>query len=163
MIQRRTLILTGASTLAAGLAGCASSTVTPYTGELAYSAPTAAGIVTDDALAAVNAFRRSRGRGPLRTDPTLGRAAQDHAIAMARQGRISHDRFSRRIRAAGITTGAAENVAAGQPDLAAALRAWENSRGHRANLLGDFSRLGVALARHPASGNRPYWAMILAG
>lgn len=147
MITRRTLLIAGTAALAVGLpvaAGAASQ------------------VVTGQALGAVNAYRAANGRGAVSSDPVLGQAAAEHAIAMARSGRLGHDRFRARMRRNGISGSAAENVAVGQADIAAVLAAWQRSRGHRRNLLGGFSRVGLAVARDPASGNRPYWTMILA-
>lgn len=81
---------------------------------------------------------------------------------MAKSGRLNHNRFRARMRSHGIAGSAAENVAMGQPNLPSVIASWQKSRGHRRNMLGNFSRVGVAVARDSASGNRPYWTMILA-
>jgi uncharacterized protein YkwD len=60
-----------------------------------------------------------------------------------------------------VTLPAAENIAAGQDSVARAVQAWIDSPKHLHNMLGNYSGLGVAIARNPASGNRPYWAMVL--
>ncbi|MEM6462339.1 MAG: CAP domain-containing protein [Pseudomonadota bacterium] len=119
-------------------------------------------IVTSQALNVVNAFRSKNGRRPLKADPVLARAALDHSKAMAENGKLNHNRFRARLRSFGISGAAAENVAGGQPNLASVVAAWEKSRGHRRNMLGNYNRAGVAVARNSASGNRPYWTMILA-
>ena len=148
--RRRFLIVSGAAALAL------------MTDGLLLSEAEAAGssIVTNNALAAVNAYRRANGRGNLRADATLGRAAQSHSISMAQSGRISHKRFKQRMRQYGIKGYAAENVASGQKDIDRVLRAWKRSSGHRRNMLGNYSRVGLAVAYR---GNRPYWTMMLAG
>ena len=157
MIERRALLLTGASLLAAGLTGCTSAMVTSSTGP---AAP--ATVVTAEALAPLNRLRAASGLGPVRADPALEQAATQHARAMARSGRVTHAGFRNRMRGNGIMGAAAENIASGQPSVDAVMEAWSGSRGHRTNMLGDFDRVGVALARNPASGNRPYWTMVLA-
>lgn len=119
-------------------------------------------IVTGRALGAVNAYRKANGREALKADSALGRAARDHSIAMAKAGRLNHTQFRSRLRKFKISGTAAENVASGQTDIAAVLASWQKSRGHRRNMLGRYSRVGVAVARDPTSGNRPYWTMILA-
>jgi hypothetical protein len=119
-------------------------------------------IVTPSAIGPVNAYRKANGRSALQADAALGKAAREHSIAMATAGRLDHSRFRARLRQFAITGAAAENVALGQADVAAVLAAWQNSRGHRRNLLGRYSRLGVAVARNPVSANRPFWTMILA-
>lgn len=119
-------------------------------------------IVTGSALGAVNSYRKANGREALKADSALGRAARDHSIAMAKSGRLDHKQFRARLRKFKISGAAAENVASGQMDIAAVLAAWQKSRGHRRNMLGRYSRVGLAVARNPTSGNRPYWTMILA-
>ena len=132
-------------------------------GLVALPAQAASGsIVTARALGQLNAYRKSNRRGALVSDTTLGRAALEHATSMAKSGRLNHNRFRARLRSHGIAGAAAENVAEGQPNVASVLASWQNSRGHRRNMLGNFSRVGVAVARNPASGNRPFWTMILA-
>ncbi len=81
---------------------------------------------------------------------------------MAKSGRLNHNRFRARLRKHGIAGAAAENVARGQSNVASVVASWQNSRGHRRNMLGNYSRAGVAVARDPSSGNRPFWTMILA-
>lgn len=119
-------------------------------------------IVTGRALGAVNAYRKTKGRSALKADPALGRAARDHSVAMAKSGKLNHKQFRSRLRKFGISGAAAENVASGQQDISSVLAAWQKSRGHRRNMLGRYSRVGVAVARNPVSGNRPFWTMILA-
>ncbi|MCP4318904.1 MAG: CAP domain-containing protein [Hyphomicrobiales bacterium] len=152
MIQRRDLLITGGST-AIAIAAC---------GLFATPANAARGsIVTAKAIGPLNAYRSANGRGALAGDAALGRAALEHSKAMAQAGRLNHNRFRARLRSHGIAGAAAENVAMGQPNLTSVIASWQNSRGHRRNMLGKFSRVGVATARDPASGNRPYWTMIL--
>jgi len=148
--RRRFLILSGGAALAVISNGLL----------LSEAAAASSLIVTNNALAAVNAYRRANGRGNLRTDATLGRAAQSHSISMARSGRISHRQFKQRMRQFGIKGYAAENVASGQKDIERVLRAWKRSSGHRRNMLGNYSRVGLAVAYR---GDRPFWTMMLAG
>ncbi|MEX3008931.1 CAP domain-containing protein [Hoeflea sp. TYP-13] len=153
MIQRRNFLIAFSST-AFAISAC---------GLLAGPARAARGnIVTGQALGRLNAYRSANRRGALKSDATLGRAALDHSKAMARSGRLNHKRFRARMRKYGIAGAAAENVAMGQPNVASVIASWQTSRGHRRNMLGNYSRVGLAVARDPASGNRPYWTMILA-
>ena len=118
-------------------------------------------VVTGEALSLVNAYRKSKGRSPLVADNALSRAALDQARRLAASGRLSHARFRQRMVENGVPFPAAENIASGQPTVASVVQAWIGSRGHRRNMLGKYNRLGVAVARDPKSGNRPYWAMVL--
>ena len=89
---------------------------------------------------------KSRGSlPPLRVCPKLQAAARSNAAWMARSGKMQH----------GSHPGAAENIATGRT-LPSVLRRWMNSKGHRANILGSYTRIGVAAYRNPATG-RIYW------
>ena len=92
----------------------------------------------------LNDYRASEGRGPLRQNAALTRAAQAHAEDMVRRGYFSHiapsggngATFSQRANAAGCALrGGAENIATGQRSEAEVLSAWESSSGHRRNML----------------------------
>ena len=118
-----------------------------------------------DTLSLVNAARRSGGRPSMRIDPNAQRAAERHARAMARAGRMAHElprgpRFGPRMKRDGVALPAAENVAHGQRDAASAIAAWMNSPGHRRNLL-DRRFGGVGVASATGADGRPYWAMVL--
>ncbi len=128
--------------------------------------PAIAGDETAAALPAVNALRKSRGLPALSLDPVAVRAAADQAKRMASANKMSHligfgDDFGKRMKAHDVKLPAAENIAAGQANTADAVTAWINSPKHLANMLGNYRGLGVAVARDPSSGNRPYWAMVL--
>ena len=49
----------------------------------------------------------------------------------------------------------AENIAMGQPDSQDVVQCWMNSPGHRANILGGYTRIGVAAYRTPSG--TIYW------
>ncbi|WP_306120027.1 MULTISPECIES: CAP domain-containing protein [unclassified Roseitalea] len=152
MIARRALVLGGGATL---LAGCTSLDA------LFGSLDLPADVVTRKALGQINDLRRSQGLDPVRPDRAAERAALDAARTMARRGRMEHGDFLTRVRRNGVDGGAAENIARGQPDVETVMTVWIRSSGHRRNMLGDFSGLGVAVARNPDTDNRPYWAMVL--
>jgi uncharacterized protein YkwD len=110
-------------------------------------------------LCLLNVERTSRGRGRLRMNARLSRAARGHSRDMVRNTYFAHDAKNGasmldRIRAAGYlrprtrwTVG--ENIAWGSGPLAsprALVRAWMNSPPHRANILqARFRELGVGL------------------
>jgi uncharacterized protein YkwD len=87
---------------------------------------------------------------------------------MGQQDRVNHrlgGSLAKRVTAAGYEWGAtAENLAAGQPNLDAALADWKGSASHRQNLLNPLvTEIGIAAVATPAgSDNRNYWALILA-
>ena len=92
-----------------------------------------------------NEQRVRNGRKPLEIDPDLMESARRHAAWMARNRSMVHTRQA-----------VAENIAMGQRDSQAALRAWMNSSGHRANILnGGNRRIGAAAYR--TAGGTIYW------
>lgn len=124
-----------------------------------------AGLDAPDAATAISRYRAANGLGAVRADPGLTRAARVQAEAMARASTLSHDiagDFGGRIRAAGAARAvAAENLGMGYTSFGAAMTGWNNSSGHRQNLLlPEATRIGVASARN--AGGRLYWALILA-
>ncbi len=53
--------------------------------------------------------------------------------------------------------GAGENIAAGQDDPQEVMTAWMNSEGHRSNILGNFTAIGVGYA---SISGTPYWVQM---
>lgn len=114
-------------------------------------------------LAPVNAFRARNGLRPLSIDPRLMNAAEQHSQRMARANRMDHNlggQLPARMRGVGYDWAAtAENLGGGYPSYDAAMRGWQTSSGHRANLLrADVTQMGVAVARSPSGV--PYWTQI---
>lgn len=111
---------------------------------------------------AVNVEREKRGLNPYYVNYSLMEAAYHHNEHQAKIRDICHSGCgdgtpADRIRATGykwVTYG--ENVAMGQPNVAAVMNAWMNSSGHRANILGKFTDIGVA---HTTS-NTHYWTQV---
>jgi uncharacterized protein YkwD len=57
---------------------------------------------------------------------------------------------------------AAENIGAGFLSFAEMLKQWQDSRGHRENLLmAGAKRVGVAAVDNPKSPYRKFWAMVI--
>ena len=110
----------------------------------------------------VNALRAQSGLGPVRPNAALERAALAHARDMANRGFFDHRSpdgrgVGERVRSAGYTwCGVAENIALGQTSIPEAFDSWRTSPGHRANMLGSYSEIGIARA----PGNN--WVMVLA-
>ncbi|KUF93185.1 hypothetical protein AM588_10009589 [Phytophthora nicotianae] len=115
-------------------------------------------------LDAVNAERAKAGLSALCTNKKLAAAAARHSKDMADNDFMEHDgsdgsTMSERVTAAGYQwTAVAENVAAGQEDVASVMESWMNSEGHRANILGaDYSMFGTAYAYNADSTYKHYW------
>jgi uncharacterized protein YkwD len=108
--------------------------------------------------------RRSRSdRKPLASNPMLQAAAIDHARDMARRRKMSHkgsdgsSPFDRMKGHGYVFVEAAENVAYGFDDVDSVMDGWMKSPGHRRNILGNFSEIGVG--RAIASDGASYWCV----
>jgi uncharacterized protein YkwD len=116
-----------------------------------------------DYAGAISAYRRAHGLSAVKLDGKLNAVALKQAQAMASTGKVSHGAaasFTSRV--ASLRRGAAENIGAGFLTFAEMLKEWENSTGHRENmLLPAVRRIGVAFADNPKSPYRKFWAMVL--
>ncbi|KAL4129981.1 hypothetical protein PRIC2_005987 [Phytophthora ramorum] len=114
-------------------------------------------------LAAVNKERAAQGLSALCMNRKLQSAAQRHSNDQAVHNFMAHDgsdgsTMSQRVTDAGYRwSTVAENVAAGQVDVAAVMKSWMNSPGHRANILGDYTMFGPAYAYNADSTYQHYW------
>jgi uncharacterized protein YkwD len=117
-----------------------------------------------DYAGAVSAYRKAHGLSAVKLDGRLNAAALKQAQAMAATGSVSHSAggsFSQRMVPL-RRRGAAENIGAGFLTYAEMLKEWENSTGHRENLLlPAVRRIGVAFVDNPKSPYRKFWAMVL--
>ena len=125
-------------------------------------AATKAGVV------ATNQTRARAGLPPVRANPTLARAAAQHACDMAARGRMTHlgsrtTGPAQRVKAEGYAPAiTAENIAAGPYDLARVLSEWNASSGHVANMLiPQVSEYGIGHAI-ASDGKTRFWAAIYA-
>lgn len=128
-----------AAVLLTALVACTTTTAPQVPAQVSSAPAASTGFAAD-----LNAFRASQGQGAMSANAALTRAAQAHAEDMARRGYFSHDSpggpngddFVARARSGGcaMTTGA-ENIANGQRSEAQVLTAWQNSSGHRRNML----------------------------
>ncbi|WP_405678352.1 CAP domain-containing protein [Streptomyces sp. NBC_00868] len=129
--------------------------------------PTAAPVPSDGhsaeeaaVVALVNQERAMAGCGPVRANPPLAALAGAFSKDMAVRGFFDHtdpdgstpwDRAAK----AGLSGLGGENIARGQGDAEAVMKAWMNSPGHKANILNcEFRTLGVG-AYFAAGG--PWW------
>jgi uncharacterized protein YkwD len=118
-------------------------------------------------LCLVNQQRARHGRGPLRPDRRLMRAAARHAADMARRHYFAHVSPSgsdplQRVRAAGWHGNVGEAIAWGCGSLStprATVRAWMASPPHRAILLSRARSVGVGYRRARGCGGRDYWVL----
>jgi uncharacterized protein YkwD len=117
-----------------------------------------------DYAAEISTYRRAHGLSPVKLDSKLSAVALKQAQAMAASGTISHSAagsFSSRV-APLHKSRAAENIAAGFLSFAETLKQWEDSAGHRENLLmPGAKKVGVASVANAKSPYRMFWAMVI--
>jgi uncharacterized protein YkwD len=120
--------------------------------------------VASDYAGLISAYRRAHGLTAVTLDGRLNAVAMQQAKAMASSGKVSHSvagEFPMRV-AKLRKSKAAENIAAGFLTFPETLKQWEDSAGHRENLLMPGARkVGVAAVRNPASPYRMFWAMVI--
>ena len=95
-------------------------------------------------MARTNAERIRNGLEPLLIDQNLINSARRQAAWMTNNQTMQHG-----------NAGVAENIAMGQPNPASVLQSWMNSSGHRANILGGYTKIGVAAFQAP--NGTIYW------
>jgi uncharacterized protein YkwD len=114
-------------------------------------------------LALVNQARAAAGCGAVTADPALAAVARAHSADMRDRDYFAHTSpeglspFDR-AEQAGIDYSRAENIAYGQADAAAVMKAWLESPGHRANILDcELTKLGVGVAEGTGG---PWWTQL---
>ena len=116
-----------------------------------------------EVLALVNGERGKVSLAPLACHSAVGAVARAYSKYMCDARFFSHTGLDgstpfTRIKAAGITYKAAgENIAAGQKTPAAVMTSWMNSSGHKANILGNYTHLGIGYVACPGGKYPHYW------
>ena len=143
------------------LGGCSVRFVSPE-----YAARPVQPLNPQAALSEVNAFRAKYKLSPLVLDERLSRAAAMQSKDQAGRSWAGHygsdgsTPKDRAARAGYHPKIAAENIAAGEKSFSDVLHGWEESSGHRNNLLlPNVSAAGVAMAENESG--RPYWTLVL--
>jgi uncharacterized protein YkwD len=112
----------------------------------------------------ISAYRKTHKLPAVKLDSRLNAVALKQAQAMAASGTVSHSaagNFATRV-APLRKSRAAENIGAGFLTFAEMLKQWEDSSGHRENLLmAGARRVGVAFVDNPKSPYRKFWAMVI--
>lgn len=118
-------------------------------------------------LRLVNNLRIKNGREPVQLNASLNQAAFDHSEDMGENNYFSHtgrngSKFGERAKDAGYKgSPRGENIAAGRRDVAATFKQWENSSGHRRNILNpNINEMGIGHAHVPGSKYRHYWTQM---
>lgn len=115
----------------------------------------------------VNGERKKRGKKALTMDAKLNKAAKKRAKEIA--SKFDHTRPDGTdcftvLDEYGISYMAVgENIAAGQKDAKAAVKAWMNSPGHRRNILDKgYGRIGVGYYKSESGPYKHFWVQIFA-
>ncbi len=117
-----------------------------------------------DYASQISAFRRAHGLSAVTIDSKLNQVALVQAQAMSASGKVSHEVAGLfPVRVAKLRKSkAAENIAAGFLTFPETLKQWEDSAGHRENLLmPGAKKVGVASVANARSPYRMFWAMVI--
>ena len=114
----------------------------------------------DQILAETNAFRAANGKPALKLSAEMTTVARNWSQTMADTGVFKHNpNYSTQIPAG--WRGAGENIAAGYA-LSAVVKGWIDSPGHRANMLGDFTHIGIGYVSKPGTQYTRYYTQVFA-
>jgi uncharacterized protein YkwD len=131
---------------------------------LAFTLGLATTATAGDYAGEISAYRRAHKLPAVKLDARLSSVALKQAQAMAASGSVSHSAggsFTSRV-APLRKSRAAENIGAGFLSFSEMLKQWEDSAGHRENLLMPGARrVGVASVNNPKSPYRKFWAMLI--
>ena len=108
-----------------------------------------------------NSMRTRQGLRPHRINPELTKAAQDHAVYMAKTGSFSHySNGGPQGRAAkwGFKGMVRENIAMGQHNVDHAFSTWQGSSGHWASIVSQTTDAGFGYAVSP--NGQGYWVAV---
>ncbi|MEH6727826.1 MAG: CAP domain-containing protein [Hyphomicrobiales bacterium] len=115
-----------------------------------------------------SAYRRRHGQSAVTPNAKLQRLAERHALVMAKTGKVQHaigfgDSFVLRLHASGyVAQEAAENISGGFDTIEQAMVGWQESPGHRKNMLKPAVReIGLGVSSNPTTGLKTYWVMVL--
>ena len=110
--------------------------------------------MVQEVLSLVNQERAKMGLSPLSIDATLQKSAMAKSKDMALNNYFDHNSPTygtpfQMMKQFGITyRAAAENIAKGQTSAAQVMNSWMNSSGHRANILGNYTHIGIGIYKN---------------
>ena len=112
----------------------------------------------------INNYRASIGLNTLEVINHISYKSEEHNIYMIDNKVVNHDYFQDRtnnliqlLQASRV----GENVAYNYQSAEGVLAAWLNSPGHKANLEGDYTHMGVSVSSDPITGKKYYTNMFM--
>lgn len=112
----------------------------------------------------INEHRQSLNLRPLQSINHISFKSGEHNAYMIQNNVVNHDFFEERSNNLIQVLGAvrvSENVAYNYNTPEAAVNAWLNSPGHKANIEGDFTHFGISVSVDPESGRKYYTNMFI--
>ena len=107
----------------------------------------------------INDYRVSIGLNPLEKINHISYKSEEHDFYMIDNNVVSHDGFVQRSENIMKLLGAksvGENIAYNYNSPQAAVTAWLNSPGHKANIEGNYTHFGIAIKQDAATGKKYY-------
>lgn len=107
--------------------------------------------IINEILDLVNNHRQSVGKSTLELDCVANELAINHTKYMISQDLISHNGFQERFQELQQRVNAksvGENVASGYSSAENVMHAWLNSEGHKTNIEGNFTHIGIAAIKN---------------
>ena len=112
----------------------------------------------------INDYRISQGLNALQVINHISYKSQEHNEYMIDNNVVNHDYFEQRSNNIIQVLGAervGENIAYNYLTAESAMQAWLNSPGHKANVLGDYTHLGISVTVSPETGRKYYTNMFM--
>jgi len=112
----------------------------------------------------INDYRVSHGLNTLEIVNHISYKSLEHNEYMIENNVVNHDYFNERAENIIEVLGAVkvgENIAYNFSTPNAALYAWLNSPGHKANLDGDYTHFGISITINPTNGKKYYTNMFM--
>lgn len=111
------------------------------------------------ALKLINEYRVSVGLNALERVNHISSKCEEHNVYMIENNVVNHNDFVERSQNITSVLGAkkvGENVAYNYKTPEAALRAWLESPGHKANIEGDYTHFGISVTTDTVTGKKYY-------
>ena len=115
-------------------------------------------------VALINDYRTSKGLNTLQVVNHISFKSEEHNEYMIDNNVVNHDYFEQRSNNIIQVLGAervGENIAYNYGTAEAAIHAWLNSPGHKANIEGDYTHIGISVSVDPATGRKYYTNMFM--